>query len=193
MNAAVAKIGNAAGKGAEKALNAAGLAMVDLGGKGAGNLGTKLLTGGAEKIGAAVGRSTANITGDLILDTTLDTMPNAAGDVADGLGGKIQSKLDDLLNSDYDKYDPGYDCPEIAEDFYNAAENQGHIYRIEGKNGIINGYEYNDILEFDYHEVYTDGINIYDPRFKNIPIPKDDYFRALKEINPDGFDVFTIK
>ena len=86
VNAAVAKIGNAAGKGTEKALNAAGLAMVDLGGKGAGNLGTKLLAGGAEKIGAAVGRSTANIVGDLILDTTLDTIPNAAGDAADGLG-----------------------------------------------------------------------------------------------------------
>ena len=88
VNAAVAKIGNAAGKGTEKALNAAGLAMVDLCGKGAGNLGTKLLTGGAEKIGAAVGRSTVNIVGDLILDTTLDTIPNAAGDAADGLGGK---------------------------------------------------------------------------------------------------------
>ena len=88
VNAAVAKIGNAAGKGTEKALNAAGLAMVDLCGKGAGNLGAKLLTGGAEKIGAAVGRSTVNIVGDLILDTTLDTIPNAAGDAADGLGGK---------------------------------------------------------------------------------------------------------
>ena len=39
-------------------------------------------------VNAAVGRSTANIAGDLILDTTLDTIPNAAGDAADGLGGE---------------------------------------------------------------------------------------------------------
>ena len=84
------------------------------------------------------------------------------------------SKLDELLNSDYYKYDLGYDCSEIAEDFYNAAGNQGNIYRIEGKNGIINGYEYNDILQLDYHEVYSDGINIYDSRYQNVPIPKDD-------------------
>lgn len=31
------------------------------------------------------------------------------------------------------------------------------------------------------------------PRYQNTPVLKDDYFRALKEINPDGFDVFTIQ
>ena len=124
-----------------------------------------------------------------------DGIPREVGrQIIDGdLDTSIQSKLEDLLNSDYYKYDPGYDCSEIAEDFYNVAGNQGNIYRIEGKNGIINGFEYDDILEFDYHEVYSDGINIYDPRYRNEAIPKDDYFRALKEINPDGFDVFTIK
>lgn len=38
-----------------------------------------------------------------------------------------------------------------------------------------------------------DGVYIYDPRYQNMPVLKDDYFRALKEINPDGFDVFTIQ
>lgn len=91
------------------------------------------------------------------------------------------------------KKDSAYDCSEIAEDFYNASGENGKIYRIEGKNGSVYGYEYEDILEFEYHEVYSDGSNIYDPRYKNIPVPKDDYFRALREINPEGFDVFTIK
>lgn len=97
------------------------------------------------------------------------------------------------MNSDYYKDTPGYDCSEIAEDFYEAANNQGIIYRIEGKNGLINGYEYGDILEFEYHEVYSDGTYIYDPRYTNVPVLKDDYFKALKEINLDGFDVFTIE
>ena len=103
----------------------------------------------------------------------------------------VQSKFNKLLNSDYYKTDFGYDCSEIAQDFYSAAGNKGTIYRIEGKNGFLKGYEYNDILEFDYHEVYSDGVYIYDSRYQNTPILKDDYFRALSEINPDGFDVFT--
>ena len=102
----------------------------------------------------------------------------------------VQSKF---LNSDYYKNNPGYDCSEIATDFYDTAGQQGKIYRIEGKDGVINGYEYGKVYDFEYHEVYSDGVYIYDPRYKNTPVLKDDYFRALKEINPDGFDVFTIQ
>ena len=105
----------------------------------------------------------------------------------------VQSKFNKLLNSDYYKNNPGYDCSEIATDFYDAAGQQGKIYRIEGKDGVINGYEYGKVYDFEYHEVYSDGVYIYDPRYQNMPVLKDDYFRALKEINPDGFDVFTIQ
>ena len=107
-------------------------------------------------------------------------------------GGKdaVQSKFNELLNSDYYKTDFGYDCSEIAQDFYDAAGQRGIIYRIEGKNGYINCYEYNYQEEYIYHEVYSDGTFIYDPRYKNVPVLKDDYFRMLREINPDGFDVF---
>ena len=105
----------------------------------------------------------------------------------------VQSKFNKLLNSDYYKNNPGYDCSEIATDFYDTAGQQGKIYRIEGKDGVINGYEYGKVYDFEYHEVYSDGVYIYDPRYKNTPVLKDDYFRALKEINPDGFDVFTIQ
>ena len=105
----------------------------------------------------------------------------------------VQSKFNKLLNSDYYKNNPGYDCSEIATDFYDAAGQQGKIYRIEGKDGVINGYEYGKVYDFEYHEVYSDGVYIYDPRYQNTPVLKDDYFRALKEINPDGFDVFTIQ
>ena len=105
----------------------------------------------------------------------------------------VQSKFNKLLNSDYYKNNPGYDCSEIATDFYDTAGQQGKIYRIEGKDGVINGYEYGKVYDFEYHEVYSDGVYIYDPRYQNMPVLKDDYFRALKEINPDGFDVFTIQ
>lgn len=110
--------------------------------------------------------------------------------IESGLDADIQNKFNDLLNSDYYKNDSGYDCSEIAEDFYEAANNKGIIYHIEGKNGSIYGYEYGNIFEFEYHEVYSDGTYIYDPRYKNVPIMKNEYFKALKEINPEGFDVF---
>ena len=120
-----------------------------------------------------------------------------AGDVLESgsKGGSdvVQSKFNKLLNSDYYKNNPGYDCSEIATDFYDTAGQQGKIYRIEGKDGVINGYEYGKVYDFEYHEVYSDGVYIYDPRYQNTPVLKDDYFRALKEINPDGFDVFTIQ
>ena len=100
------------------------------------------------------------------------------------------SKLDDLLNSEFYKTHPGFDCSEIAEEFYDVANRQGKIYRIEGKNGLINGYEYGKIEEYLYHEVYSDGFNIFDPRYSNVPVPKGDYFRMLKEINIHGFKVY---
>lgn len=78
----------------------------------------------------------------------------------------VQSKFNKLLNSDYYKNNPGYDCSEIATDFYDTAGQQGKIYRIEGKDGVINGYEYGKVYDFEYHEVYSDGVYIYDPRYK---------------------------
>ena len=37
--------------------------------------------------------------------------------------------------------------------------------------------KFNDLLNSDY--------------YKNVPIMKNEYFTVLKEINPEGFDVFT--
>ena len=132
--------------------------MVDLCGKGAGNLGAKLLTGGAEKIGAAVGRSTANIVGDLILDTTLDTIPNATGDAADGLEGEeiavnaakyldnvIEGGTDTLKFNNWDDMKGAYEGtitqfvkenkPKYSPDIKKWFENGGsiEIQNIEGK------------------------------------------------------------
>ena len=120
-------------------------------------------------------------------------MCEAIGSGSKGGSDVVQSKFNKLLNSDYYKNNPGYDCSEIATDFYDTAGQQGKIYRIEGKDGVINGYEYGKVYDFEYHEVYSDGVYIYDPRYQNTPVLKDDYFRALKEINPDGYDVFSIQ
>ena len=62
----------------------------------------------------------------------------------------VQPEFNKLLNSDYYKNEFGYDCSEIALDFYDAAGQNGKIYRIEGKNGYINGYEYDYKVEYFY-------------------------------------------
>ncbi len=130
-----------------------------------------------------------NSSGDNI-EMTYEEAVEAIQKQANSDGLAIQKKLNSLLNSDYYKDYPGYDCSEIAADFYDAAGKQGKIYRIEGKNGYINGYEYGYKEAYIYHEVYSDGTYIYDSRYTNVPVLKDDYFRKLREINPDGFDVF---
>ena len=57
----------------------------------------------------------------------------------------------------------------------------------------MKGYEYGKVEDFTYHTVYSDGKYIFDPRYSDMPVLKDDYFRALSSINSEGFYVRTIK
>lgn len=88
VGTATNKAGQAIGKGAEKALGTLGLGMTDAGSKGVANLGTKLLSGGAQKAGQAIGNSASNIIGDSLVDVALDTVPNALNDAKSGANGK---------------------------------------------------------------------------------------------------------
>ena len=45
------------------------------------------------------------------------------------------------------------------------------------------------VVQYFNHWVYSDGEFIFDPRFSDRPFPKDDYFRILRGVNPDGFNV----
>lgn len=88
VGTATNKAGQAIGKGAEKALGTLGLGMADAGSKGVANLGTKLLSGGAQRAGQAIGNSASNIIGDSLVDVALDTVPNALNDAKSGANGK---------------------------------------------------------------------------------------------------------
>ncbi|MCR4678981.1 MAG: RHS repeat-associated core domain-containing protein [Lachnospiraceae bacterium] len=147
---------------------------------------------GLEALASYAGANIFSFAGDS-LSGRADDLNKIADSKSKGGTSSSGDKLDKLLNSDYYKTDTGYDCSEIAEDFYNAAGEKGKIFRIEGKDGIINGYEYGRVYDYLYHEVYSDGTYIYDPRYRNAPVFKADYFRALKAINPSGFDVFPVR
>ena len=88
VGTATNKAGQAIGKGAEKAIGTLGLGMADAGSKGVANIGTKLLSGGAQKAGQAIGNSASNIIGDSLVDVALDTVPNALNDAKSGASGK---------------------------------------------------------------------------------------------------------
>lgn len=88
VGTATNKAGQAIGKGAEKALGTLGLGMADAGSKGVANIGTKLLSGGAQRAGQAIGNSASNIIGDSLVDVALDTVPNALNDAKSGANGK---------------------------------------------------------------------------------------------------------
>ena len=88
IGSATQKAGQAIGKGAEKTLGTLGLGMADAGSKGVANIGTKLLSGGAQRAGQAIGNSASNIIGDSLVDVALDTVPNALNDAKSGANGK---------------------------------------------------------------------------------------------------------
>lgn len=90
---------------------------------------------------------------------------------------------------DWYKLNENYDCSEIAEDLLNISGGKGKIYNIESKTGWVNGKEYGEIKNFQYHQVYSDGKYIYDPRFSDSPLLNEDYFKIMKELNPNGITI----
>jgi filamentous hemagglutinin len=76
------------------------------------------------------------------------------------------------------------DCSEIASDLLNAANGKGSIYKVTGKSDL-KLFEYGKIESgMKYHEVFTDGRYVYDPRLSFTPVPKGDWTRMIKQLNP---------
>ena len=82
---------------------------------------------------------------------------------------------------------PSYDCSELAEYLQEAANGQGKIVEVTPEEGKVEL----KILEksgkykpFIYHQVYTDGRYVYDPRLNENPIPKGDWEKLIRGTNP---------
>ncbi|ANJ67313.1 hypothetical protein A9404_07880 [Halothiobacillus diazotrophicus] len=94
------------------------------------------------------------------------------------------ASLVDQMNSM--KLCAGTDCSEIAEKLFNAAGGNGKILRVTGKGGgDINLLEHGRVDgPFKYHEVFTDGRYVYDPRLSGSPVPKGDWEQMIRGLNP---------
>lgn len=85
------------------------------------------------------------------------------------------------------------DCSEIASKLLESAGGKGMILEVRPKNsGKLNIYENNDLTVNNfYHQVYTDGRYVYDPRLSATPIPKGDWEMHMRGINPTGVFIST--
>ncbi len=80
------------------------------------------------------------------------------------------------------------DCSEIAEDLLKVAKGKGRIIQVlPSKGTTLTLYELGKKDPgFDYHQVYTDGQYIYDPRVSSDPIPKGDWEVMIRSLNPEA-------
>ena len=87
----------------------------------------------------------------------------------------------------------GTDCSELATDLYRGA-GDGYILRFDpAKRGGLTLFENGAFRpESYYHEVFTDGRYVFDPRLSATPIPKGDYMRFMKGLNK-GVTVTTYR
>lgn len=83
------------------------------------------------------------------------------------------------------------DCSDIAPKLLDAAGGQGKIIEVRPiSRGNLNVFESGQIeREMEFHQVYTDGRYVYDPRVSLKPIPKGDWEKHIKAINPEGVTI----
>ncbi|MFD3329094.1 DUF6531 domain-containing protein [Streptomyces sp. NPDC058701] len=81
------------------------------------------------------------------------------------------------------------DCTEISDYIMQRADGEGRIVHYITPSGNLrtpeagpNGIE---SVDYEFHQVYTDGRYIYDPTLSSNPIPRGDYERALRSQNDE--------
>ncbi len=144
------------------------------------------LAGAASAVRAATtagSRATASIADDLV-----ESAPNSSRGLFDVRSpNPAHPPLDDVTSAMQRRYHPSCDCSEIAQDLLEASGGQGRIVRYEpAKGSVLRTPEAGGarIEDYVYHEVFTDGRYVYDPLFGTTPVPKGDYDRMIRGLNP---------
>lgn len=87
------------------------------------------------------------------------------------------------------------DCSDIAGYLYNASGGKGQVIKVTPNTpNSLNVYE-NGNLESgqSYHQVFTDGRYVYDPRVSSTPIPKGDWLQLITNTNPGGVSISAVR
>lgn len=80
------------------------------------------------------------------------------------------------------------DCSEIAWKLQSAGDGTGNILEVRpAQSGDLNVFE-NGSVEGGkyYHQVYTDGNYVYDPRWSSEPVPLNSWQQSIQYLNPNG-------
>ncbi|MFJ9902304.1 LamG-like jellyroll fold domain-containing protein [Streptomyces sp. NPDC101152] len=91
-------------------------------------------------------------------------------------------------------HESSVDCSEIAENLLRAAGGEGRIISLKGEGENLLVPEGGTTVEYSYHQVYTDGRYVYDPRMSSDAIPRGDFMKMIRSLNPGlrfgppGFD-----
>jgi len=87
------------------------------------------------------------------------------------------------------------DCSDIASYLYNSAGGKGKILEVSpATRNDLNVYENGQLATGQtYHQVYSDGQYVYDPRVSLQPIPQGDWLQLIKGTNPGGVSISTVR
>jgi len=107
--------------------------------------------------------------------------PDAA--VVDAMNSPMLKKMTEACTS--------VDCSEIAEKLLSSAGGKGKILEVRPKTANNLSIYENSVIErnLNYHQVYTDGRYVYDPRLSSSPVPKGDWEMHMRGMNPDGVSI----
>jgi RHS repeat-associated protein len=85
------------------------------------------------------------------------------------------------------------DCSDIASRMYRDTKG-GNVLEIRPKSGRwMNGIEYGQKAEFEYHQVFQKDGWIYDPMRSGKPIKSTDFMGEYNKMNPGGLNIEIIK
>lgn len=149
-----------------------------LGGAAAAEAGGGAGTAGAADAAAAAGAADGGAAAEAA-DASA-----AAGEASSGADAAANPDLANHMNNM--NICSGTDCSEIAESIQRAANGNGDILHITPSAGRdLSLSEYGSVQDgFVYHDVYTDGSYVYDPRFSPNAVPLREYLDGINSLNP---------
>jgi hypothetical protein len=84
-------------------------------------------------------------------------------------------------------------CDELAEYLFIANGKRGGVLHIDAGTRTLRIPEASEVTDsFTFHEVYTDGKYVFDPRYKPEPILRAEYEALIRELNPDVSITFKV-
>ncbi|WP_309136579.1 hemagglutinin repeat-containing protein [Cupriavidus plantarum] len=109
--------------------------------------------------------------------------------------GEVVSAMNSAKVQDMVKNTSCVDCSDIASYLYQASGGKGQVLQVEPlTKNALNVYENGQTSTGQsYHQVYSDGKYVYDPRVSGNPIPKGDWIQLMNKTNPDGITISVSK